>query len=278
MCNLPVHDITHVTPIVSGISGGLATIAVTIRTVLAIGDFYIDDLFIIVALVVGALPMGILEFFTSADGFGRDMWTVEPDKLYRIIQVRNWYIFVLGYNDTNPLQFAWLGEVFYFSALTFSKASFLFFCLRIFPRKETRRVLVGLIVVHFALGIACTVATLLNCVPISVTWTGWDGEPGHKGRCINFNHFAWSHAVINIVLDFAVIGAPIPELMRLSLSRKKKTYIIAMFTVGLLSVLLFFFFQFLVTLDTNRLQYDNHLHLAPAVARQLFQVLELYLR
>lgn len=99
MCNLPVHDITHITPIVSGISGGLATIAVTIRTVLAIGDFYIDDLFIIIALVVGALPMGILEFFTSADGFGRDMWTVEPEKLYRIIQVRNWYIFILGYDD-----------------------------------------------------------------------------------------------------------------------------------------------------------------------------------
>ena len=39
---------------------------------------------------------------------------------------------------------------------------------------------------------------------------------------------------MNIVLDIIVIGVPIPELLRLSLSTKKKVYIIMMFSIGTL--------------------------------------------
>jgi hypothetical protein len=86
MCRVPARDITHITPIVTGISGGLATIGVVVRCFVRARDFGLDDSFAIAALVF-ALPMGILEFFMSTDGFGKDIWTIPPANIYRIVQV-----------------------------------------------------------------------------------------------------------------------------------------------------------------------------------------------
>ncbi|KAF2023028.1 hypothetical protein EK21DRAFT_105511 [Setomelanomma holmii] len=121
-------------------------------------------------------------------------------------------------------------EIFYFMAITFTKMSFLFFCLRIFPRKELRTAVYALIGVTTAYGIAFTIACIFNCTPVSFIWTSWDGE--HSGKCINFHVFAWAHAAINIMLDIVVIGVPIPEILRLSLSTKKKVYMVMMFSLG----------------------------------------------
>jgi hypothetical protein len=110
--------------------------------------------------------------------------------------------------------------------------SFLCFCLRIFPGKELRRTVYILLAVCLAYGIAFTITGLFNCTPVSYIWTSWDGE--HTGTCINFHVFAWVHAGVNIVLDISVLAVPIPELLRLSLSMKKKIYIVMMFSVGML--------------------------------------------
>ena len=87
MCGAKERDITHITPIVTGVSGGAAGIAVVIRTIAARGELAFDDWFAIAAYIA-ALPMGILEFFMSADGFGKDIWTIPHPQIYRIIQVR----------------------------------------------------------------------------------------------------------------------------------------------------------------------------------------------
>jgi hypothetical protein len=101
-------------------------------------------------------------------------------------------------------------------AVALAKMSFLCFCLRIFPGQGIRR----------------KVYTLSGTSPVNYTWQSWDGE--HKGKCINFSIFAWAHAGINIALDVAIIGIPIPELLRLSMSLKKKVQVIMMFSVGAL--------------------------------------------
>jgi len=86
MCGAPVRDITQITPIVSGVSGGFAILGVAIRCMATKGTFALDDIFAVSALIM-ALPMGILEFFMSSDGFGKDIWTIPPAKIYRIVQV-----------------------------------------------------------------------------------------------------------------------------------------------------------------------------------------------
>jgi hypothetical protein len=73
---------------VSGVSGGAAVLAVVVRCFFTSSPKGLDDVFVVAALVA-ALPMGILEFFMSADGFGKDIWTIPPAKIYRIVQVSN---------------------------------------------------------------------------------------------------------------------------------------------------------------------------------------------
>jgi hypothetical protein len=43
---------------------------VAVRCVATVGNFALDDIFAIAALV-SALPMGVLEFVMSVDGFGK---------------------------------------------------------------------------------------------------------------------------------------------------------------------------------------------------------------
>ncbi|KAF2709866.1 hypothetical protein K504DRAFT_429933 [Pleomassaria siparia CBS 279.74] len=217
MCGAPVRDITHITPIVSGVSGGAAILVVLIRCFPTGGAFTLDDMFAVAALV-SALPMGILEFFMSADGFGKDIWNIPPENVYRIVR------------------FTWITEVFYFMAVAFTKISFLFFCLRIFPRKELRTTIFTLVAICTAYGIAFVVTCLFNCTPIPYIWESWDGE--HTGKCIKLNIFAWVHAVMNIVLDVIIISVPIPELWGLSLNIKKKIHIMMMFSIGLFTTII----------------------------------------
>lgn len=80
--------------------------------------------------------------------------------------------------------------------------------------------------------IAFTFLLLFQCTPVSYQWTGWTGET--KGVCLNMYVTAWIFAVINIILDIAVMILPFPYILRLHLSRKKKMQIGAVFLVGLL--------------------------------------------
>lgn len=86
MCGNPVRDNTMTTPIVTGVSGGLATIGVIIRCVRFDAYFGLDDAFAIASLVF-AIPMGVLEFIMAKDGFGKDIWNIPFENIYRIIKV-----------------------------------------------------------------------------------------------------------------------------------------------------------------------------------------------
>jgi len=86
LCEQPVRDITNITPIVTGVAGGAALLAVIVRTLITGTEFALDDLFAVTAFIT-ALPMGILEFFMAADGFGKDIWNIEPAHVYRIVRV-----------------------------------------------------------------------------------------------------------------------------------------------------------------------------------------------
>lgn len=83
-----MRDLSHITPIVSGISGALAIIAVVIRSILTRGIFALDDVLAIAALI-SALPMGIMQPIVQLNGFGKDIWTLSAEKITRVGQVRN---------------------------------------------------------------------------------------------------------------------------------------------------------------------------------------------
>jgi hypothetical protein len=86
VCGTPVRDMSTVTPIVIGISGGVATIAVIIRCSTSDALMSLDNVFAVAALA-SALPISVVGLYMPEDGFGTDVWTLTPGQITRIIKV-----------------------------------------------------------------------------------------------------------------------------------------------------------------------------------------------
>jgi hypothetical protein len=122
-------------------------------------------------------------------------------------------------------------QVGYFLSSGFTKLSFLAFYLRIFPAKNTRKAAFVFIGITIAYTMAFDLTMIFACKPISAVWTSWAGED-HIDYCINQNKFYYCAAAVNITLDIAILIIPIPELLKLKLSVKKKLFLLAIFSVG----------------------------------------------
>ncbi|KAK3201487.1 hypothetical protein GRF29_185g1119024 [Pseudopithomyces chartarum] len=148
----------------------------------------------------------------SYTGLGKDMWNVPEG------------------NITTTLLFFWISEYIYFATIGLVKTSFLIFYLQIFPLKQFRTVVWTCIVLNLTATLACSIAAIFVCSPISFAWTQWDGE--HKGHCVSNNNLAFAHAGIGIVMDFVTLALPITQIWNLHMSTKKKLGVLLMFSVG----------------------------------------------
>ncbi|KAJ9355727.1 hypothetical protein DTO280E4_6405 [Paecilomyces variotii] len=211
LCGDPIRDRTTVTPVITGVSGGLAIIAVFLRLWDQYNNLQIGDMTAVASLVL-ALPMGGLEFAMSHLGFGKDIWTLPFNNITKIIQ------------------YTWLTEIFYMAAMGFTKITILCLYLKVFPSKPFRTTCFVTIGVCIIFALVFSLGTVFHCWPVSYGWTEWSGET--QGYCINFNAFAWAHAIVNIILDLFVIFLPIPQLLRLALGTRRKVHVILMFSVG----------------------------------------------
>ncbi|KAI0537841.1 50S ribosomal protein L36e [Xylaria digitata] len=214
LCGGEIRDNTVVTPVIVAVSGILAIVTVAMRVIDALPNRSLQpaDICAILALVT-AIPLGVLELIMSSLGFGKDIWTLTPSHITRIVR------------------FTWATELLYFILLVFTKVSLLLFYLRVFPSQMFQRVCYITMGVVIASGIAFTLTAIFYCTPISYIWTGWARET--EGHCLNFNAFAWSHAVTSIVQDLWIIALPLPSLINLQLGTRRKVHLILMFSVGL---------------------------------------------
>lgn len=116
--------------------------------------------------------------------------------------------------------------------MTFTKLSILFLYLRIFTTRVFRLQCYAFVALSCAFGASCIVAAALSCTPVTYVWERWDGE--HEGSCFDVNTQTFAAAGINMSLDAVIFLLPIPQLLRLQMSLRKKVGIIMMFAVGLL--------------------------------------------
>jgi hypothetical protein len=130
------------------------------------------------------------------------------------------------------LQYFYWEEIFYAVALALIKVSILFFYLRIFPRHGFRVCACILLGLHICYAIAYSLTVAFQCNPIDGAWLNWTNEYG--ARCVSINLLGWSGAAVNIFLDLCTIFLPVPELLALNMSVKKRMQIMLMFAVGLL--------------------------------------------
>ncbi|KAJ5613812.1 Nucleic acid-binding OB-fold [Penicillium herquei] len=108
--------------------------------------------------------------------------------------------------------------------------AFLNLYLHIFPKIGLRRAIYGLMVFIIAYFLAFVFGTCFNCIPVSYVWKSWTGET--TGKCLDFNAFGISCAVLNIVLDVVVMVLPLHEIMKLHLGPMKKFLIMIVFCTG----------------------------------------------
>ncbi|PVH76347.1 hypothetical protein DL98DRAFT_592396 [Cadophora sp. DSE1049] len=194
--------------------GALASISVNARLWLrwrSEGRFIKDD-WVMVVVNVLLLIFSTLGALTVAEGFGLDAWDVDNLSL------------ALGL-------FFW-DEIFYVLILGLSKISILTFYLRIFPHQKFRKtcyIILGWVALNT---VVFTLTTLLQCIPISTNWNGWE-EKGGRDKCLNLNAQSFPSAAINIAQDAAILLLPIPWLLKLRVTLKKKLHVLFMFSLGI---------------------------------------------
>jgi hypothetical protein len=125
-------------------------------------------------------------------------------------------------------------QAFYWPVSALTKLAFLFFYLRIFPGQKLRYSIFATMALTGCYWATFQFGNIFYCTPISQVWNGWDGE--HAGKCLDINKFMIAATGTNILIDILIIVLPIPELLKLSLSWRKKVGLLTMFTVGLLWV------------------------------------------
>ncbi|KAI5776494.1 hypothetical protein EDC01DRAFT_682529 [Geopyxis carbonaria] len=122
----------------------------------------------------------------------------------------------------------WLTNVLYPSSLCFSKLSILFILLRLSPTARFRSTVNGFIVLVGALTISHTVTMLLLCVPTKTIWSR-EVQPIH---CINRMPFYITMGALNIGTDVALVGLPLPVLLRVQLPMLQKGVLLLLFSAG----------------------------------------------
>ncbi|EUC45108.1 hypothetical protein COCMIDRAFT_96449 [Bipolaris oryzae ATCC 44560] len=203
--------------VVGGIVGcAIAVVSFILRMAASIGkggrQVSWDDATMAVVLALAIPPTVFIKNLVE-NGLGRDIWTLKD------------------YQITNVLRYYFYGENFYVTALGISKISILFFYLRVFPDKKFKMIVYSVMGLSAAYTVAFFFATLLQCTPISMAWTQWDGL--HKGTCNNIHLQGWIAAAINILLDAIVMALPMKHLAGLNMGIKKKLMVMSMFGVGI---------------------------------------------
>ena len=89
-CKDPVRDRTKITNLLCGVTGGLALLAVSLRTVnaLYIGAFGKDDACALAAGIFMVVDNAVT-FPAGPAGYGLDIWMVPFEKITFILKVRN---------------------------------------------------------------------------------------------------------------------------------------------------------------------------------------------
>lgn len=108
--------------------------------------------------------------------------------------------------------------------------------LRIFTSKPFRLACYINLGIVAAFTIGSTIATILQCIPTKASWD----KSVVDATCTNSAAFWYAFAVINILTDAAILVLPVRQVLRLHLDRREKFGLLALFSLGALSVIPFY--------------------------------------
>ncbi|KAM0329411.1 hypothetical protein ACHAQA_004718 [Verticillium albo-atrum] len=202
----------------------------------ATSKFWWDDWTVLVATVLLAGLAGI-EIASAQLGFGMHYWHVEPA------------------NATSLLKLFYAVQMLYIMIQVFAKISILLFFSRIFQVRwflVTVRAFIAFLILH---GLLFVLLVAFQCTPVSSVWD----RSNLDRTCINMTAVGYAGAVCSIVEDLVIMALPVPELLKLQLTKKKKIALAIIFALGSFAcitsmVRLKYLVMFMGTLDTT---WDN---------------------
>ncbi len=217
-CGVPPRNRSQQIIAVCVVKISLSIVSVSVRfayRLYASLEIGLDDWFILATLAAGLGGSLTAWLGTTANGLGRDVWTLTPKEI------------------TNMLMFFWIQIPCYFLGTGFVKMSIICFYLRIFPGQGVQRLLWGTFIFVGLWTFAHLIANFFQCTPVSYFWKQWDKDHA-KGFCVSTNALAWAHASTNIALDLWILAIPLYQLRKLQLHWKRKIGVAFMFSLGAL--------------------------------------------
>lgn len=119
-------------------------------------------------------------------------------------------------------------QITYFVNAVFTKASLLFLYHRIFGVVSRFRWVLwisGFIITGYF--IACVIASIAGCSPVSYYW-----DKQQPGACIDeVNFYRWN-GIVNMLLDVLVLVLPFPMTWRVKTSLRQKLVLSSIFCLG----------------------------------------------
>ncbi|KAJ2986755.1 hypothetical protein NUW58_g4878 [Xylaria curta] len=200
-----------------------------------------DDYLMVVALIFtyGTLVITILG---AKAGAGRHVWSLAPQQVADVFRLLYSYTFI------------------YAGSVSFTKLSILLFYRRLFERGSTwfhiRLAFAAFFCIGYLLSIWAVAGAL--CQPVEFFWTKFLGA---TGKCLDINSSFLSLTVLNLVADLLVLLVPIPEILALQMSTKKKIGVCGVMLLGGLvcvvsAVRIWAFYRFTVEVDLTWVQAD----------------------
>ena len=129
-------------------------------------------------------------------------------------------------------------QLVYFTNAVLTKASLLLLYQRIFSVIQRFRYALFiswfLITAYF---VACVIASILGCMPVSYLWdrfAGPDPEENNNapGSCFNEVAFFRWNGIANMLLDVLMLLLPVPMVWHMSTTLRQKMLLTGIFTVG----------------------------------------------
>ncbi|KAF6823977.1 integral membrane protein [Colletotrichum plurivorum] len=169
-----------------------------------------DDWMVVIATIFLA-GMAAVQIAGTTMGFGLHYWNVDPAASTRLIQL------------------FYAGQLLYILVQVCAKISILLLFSRVFAAskwlQQATKIFIAFLVLH---GATFLLIVVFECTPISSTWDLTN--PNRK--CLDITAIGYSGAGFSIVEDFAILLLPIPELIRLQLTTKRKFGLGFMFSLG----------------------------------------------
>lgn len=121
------------------------------------------------------------------------------------------------------------------------KASIVFLYVRLFPLNDTlfRVGIYSMAVVGTGICIASMIVLVVACQPISYFWGRFDTATrmttsDSAPKCIDIGIMFITLASINVSLDFFLLAIPMPRILKLQMTARKKIVVITSLLLGIL--------------------------------------------